>query len=231
MRQRPSSSRRQTMRKRHRTRGASEPFGPLTQVARPSVPAKSPVPSVDVAAISIEEMLMCGGSVEQGASSFDRRHPGAHEDRIVRVEVHPRREIGRLERFGESLLSCADGGDVGSRKVQRAESLLRRDAHPPFATDAHVPGLAGFGSRDRLRVAVARIRRIASTCTEAGLSAFARTKREWRIDGLQEPAGSFGGYPGADGDHGRRRSLQLQRSYLDDSQIVSSRAIMGSTAS
>lgn len=60
MRQAPSRSRRQTMRKRLRTVGASDPFGPLTQVARPDVAARSPVPSVECTSISIDEMLMCG---------------------------------------------------------------------------------------------------------------------------------------------------------------------------
>ena len=56
MRQLPSGSLRQTMRKRLRRVAASEPFGPLTQFARPSVAAKSPAPSVYSATISIEEM-------------------------------------------------------------------------------------------------------------------------------------------------------------------------------
>ena len=57
MRQAPSRSRRQIMRQRLRTLTASEPSGPLTHVARPSVAARSPVPIVESAAISIDEML------------------------------------------------------------------------------------------------------------------------------------------------------------------------------
>ena len=66
-RPRPSGSLRQTMRKRLRRVGASEPFGSVTQFARSSVAAKSPTPSVESAAISIEEMELAG-SVEDGAS-------------------------------------------------------------------------------------------------------------------------------------------------------------------
>ena len=60
MRHRPSGSRRQTMRKRLRTLGASEPFGPLTQVTRPERRGELISPSVDSATISIDEMLICG---------------------------------------------------------------------------------------------------------------------------------------------------------------------------
>ena len=57
-----------TMRKRRRTRGASEPFGPLTQVARPWVAAKSPAPMVESATISIEE-ITTDGATDRSASA------------------------------------------------------------------------------------------------------------------------------------------------------------------
>ena len=62
MRHSPSGSLRQTMRKRRRVVGAPEPLGPLTQVARPVVAAKSPAPIVDSATISIEEIAICGAA-------------------------------------------------------------------------------------------------------------------------------------------------------------------------
>ena len=60
MRHCPSGSRHQTMTKRVRTLGASERFGSLTQVTRPSVGANSSVPSVDSAMIFIDDTLICG---------------------------------------------------------------------------------------------------------------------------------------------------------------------------
>jgi hypothetical protein len=128
MRQRPSGSRRQTMRKRRRTVGASEPFGPLTQLARPSVAAKSPVPSVESATISIDEILICGAAARRALRPSIAGVPGPTKS-IFRVEVHPGREIGRLESLGKTLLSRPYGGDVGSRKRhQFAERLLRTSA-------------------------------------------------------------------------------------------------------
>ena len=67
MRQRPSTSRRQTMRKRLRTRGESEPLGPLTQLARPCVAAKSPAPRVESATISIEEITTAGAATRRAS--------------------------------------------------------------------------------------------------------------------------------------------------------------------
>jgi hypothetical protein len=68
------------------------------------------------------------GDVEKGSPSLDRRHPGPHEDRVVGVEVDPGRSLGRLESLSQSLLSCADVGDVGRRKRQLAKRLLRASA-------------------------------------------------------------------------------------------------------
>ena len=66
MREAPSRSRLQTMRKRLGTVEVSDPCGPLTQTRGPHVPARSPAPSVDCTSISIEEMLMCGGTPRRG---------------------------------------------------------------------------------------------------------------------------------------------------------------------
>jgi hypothetical protein len=66
--------------------------------------------------------------VEERAPPLDRRRSRSHEDRIAGVEVHPGREIGSLESLGKSLFSCSDGGDVGRRKCQLAERLLRTTA-------------------------------------------------------------------------------------------------------
>lgn len=76
MRQAPSRSRRQTMRKRLRTVGAPEPFGQLTQVARPNVAARSPAPSVESTAISIEEMLIRGATSSRAGRPSIAGAPG-----------------------------------------------------------------------------------------------------------------------------------------------------------
>jgi len=104
------------MRKRLRIVGAPESFGPLTQVARPVVAAKSPAPIVESATISIEEIAIWGNG-EQGGTSLDRRTARPHEDRVFRIGVHPRRRVGILERLGKSQLGCPDGGVVGGREA------------------------------------------------------------------------------------------------------------------
>ena len=86
MRQRPSASRRQTIRKRLRTCGASEPFGPRTQFARPCVAAKSPAPRVESATISIEDAgVPHGVSTEVTANYASVRERDSTRPRAVRA--------------------------------------------------------------------------------------------------------------------------------------------------
>ena len=66
--------------------------------------------------------------LEERAPSLDRRRPRPHEDRIIRVEVHPCRRIGRLESLGKSFLTCPDSRYVGRRKRQLANTVIRMNA-------------------------------------------------------------------------------------------------------
>ena len=76
MRQWPSGSLRQTIRKRRRRVGASEPFGPATQFARPTVAAKSPDPRVESAVISIAEMANPRAASSKAARPSSAGTPG-----------------------------------------------------------------------------------------------------------------------------------------------------------
>ena len=138
MRQRPSAPRRQTMRKRLRTRGASEPFGPVTQFPRPCVAAKSPAPMVESATISIEEMTTAGARSEARpvprppAFRVRRRshppcssqpRPSGLKPRTLRREPSPRFESRRRRTKRASL-----GGHYSRRRrrTRRGRVFERR---------------------------------------------------------------------------------------------------------
>ena len=77
MRHRLSGSLRQTMRKRLRCVGPPESLGPLTQVTRPVVAAKSPDPMVESATISIDEIAVCSAAARKAARPWIVGTPGA----------------------------------------------------------------------------------------------------------------------------------------------------------
>jgi len=107
----------QTMRTRLRRVAASEPFGPLTQFARPSVAAKSPAPSVDSATISIEEMA----SSRSGHRSWP--WPNAHG----KTRAGARRVLASLEiGDGESPAASSPENEV-PRPHNWVAALLERD--------------------------------------------------------------------------------------------------------
>ena len=90
-------------------------------VARPRVAAKSPVPSVEAATISIEEIAICGATSSKACRPSIAGTLRPHEDRVVGVRVdpgrrHPETRRPRREPSGCPELGESDGESATSRR-------------------------------------------------------------------------------------------------------------------